>query len=81
MDIEGAEIDLLEYLTAADYRKAGVKKLVYEYSFDIDPSIPRFMKIINQLKKYFTTVHFTKVNPNEAEYRHFPAATMVYCMK
>lgn len=77
MDIEGSEIEILE-----NYHEwNGIDLLVFEYSFDVDSSIPRFMTIIKELEKSFTTVHYLKVNPNEANYKHFPAATMVYCKK
>jgi FkbM family methyltransferase len=79
IDIEGAEIDILEGLEAKYYD--GIQKVVYEYSFDIDPSIPRFLKIVEKLRKVFSTVHYTKVKENELEYKHFPAATMVYCIR
>lgn len=80
MDIEGTEIELLESLTAADYRSMGIKKMVFEYSFDIDRSIPRFLGIIRRLRTYFGTVNYTKVKENELEYHHFPAMTMVFCL-
>lgn len=79
MDIEGAEIDLLETLLPIDYKKYGIKKLVFEYSFDVDKSIPRFLKIIDNLKKHFLAVFYTKVNPTELEYTYYPPACMVYC--
>ena len=79
MDIEGAEIDILETLVHTDYRKYGIHKLVLEYSFDVDRSIPRFLGIINELKKHFSTVFYTKVNPDELEYNYYPPACMVYC--
>ena len=79
MDIEGAEIDILEFLKPSDYKKFGIKKIVFEYSFDIDNSIPRFMKIMKSLKKYFNNVHWTKVKSNELTYDYFPAATLVFC--
>ena len=79
MDIEGAEIDILEFLTPSDYKKYGIKKMVFEYSFDIDNSIPRFLKIVKNLKKYFKNVHWTKVKENELTYDYFPAATLVFC--
>ena len=81
MDIEGAEIDILEYLTPDDYMKNGVRKLVFEYSFDIDPSIPRFLAIVKSLREYFDVVEYSKVKEDELEYRHFPAATLVFCQK
>lgn len=81
IDIEGAEIDILESVTPADWNQWNTKKLVFEYSFDIDPSIPRFIKIVERLEKYFTVVNYSKVKPNELVYNYFPAATMVYAIK
>lgn len=81
MDIEGAEISILESLTANDYANANIKKLVFEYSFDIDRSIPRFLAIIHNLKKYFGRVHYDKVKENEEYYNYFPACTNVFCVK
>jgi FkbM family methyltransferase len=79
MDIEGIEIDLLEHLTLEDYQEFNIRKMVIEYSFDIDASIPRFIKIMDCLKKYFPHVHWTKVKENEEFYHYFPAATLVFC--
>jgi FkbM family methyltransferase len=79
IDIEGAEIDILEHLTPDDYAKNGIRKMVFEYSFDVDSYIPRFLAIINKLRQYFSVVHYTKVKENEEHYRYFPAATIVYC--
>ena len=78
IDIEGAEIDILENF---NFKGSNIKKLVFEYSFDIDPYIPRFLKIIDKLDKYFDTVYYTKVKKNEKYYKYFPAATIVYCIK
>lgn len=77
MDIEGIEIMILEQFDR--WGKYNIKKLVFEYSFDIDPSIARFKKIINKLKKHFKTVHFTKVKLNEKFYKYFPPQTIVFC--
>lgn len=82
MDIEGSEIEILENLT--DYRSDELKhinKLVYEYSFDFDKSIPRFMKIIDKLRKHFKYIYYTKVKENELEYNYYPPQCMVYCSK
>ncbi len=47
MDIEGAEMLILENTSKV------FKKLVYEWSFDIDPSLPRFWATIEaQMLKY-----------------------------
>jgi len=81
IDIEGAEIDILETLRIEDFKASGVTKMVYEYSFDIDPSIPRFLRIVDKLRLYFSTVSYTKVKADQLEYKFFPAAVLVYCMK
>ena len=65
MDIEGAEIPLLESLDAATC--TSLRKLVFEYTFDVDPSIPRFMAIVRRLKQWFPTVHYTNVNSEDKE--------------
>lgn len=77
MDIEGAEIEILEKYD----NWWGIDKLVFEYSFDVDPSIPRFLNIIEKLKKSFSTVHYTKVKADESEYKYYPRATMVFCLR
>jgi FkbM family methyltransferase len=77
MDIEGMEIGLLESLT--DATCTGLRKLVFEYTWDVCPSVPRFLAIVKHLRQWFD-VHYTGVNPDEPEYRHYPASTMVYCI-
>ena len=79
MDIEGEEINILENIVEEYLGKNQIEKMVFEYSFDVDPSIPRFMKIIKKLRKYYSIVHFTKVNPNELEYKYFPPCVNVFC--
>ena len=69
MDIEGIEITILENFKA--WKKNGIQKLVLEYSFDFDKSIPRFAKIIKTLKSCFKTVHFTKVDIQKRLYRQW----------
>jgi hypothetical protein len=79
MDIEGTEIELLENIDL-NYLK-NIRKLVFEYSFDVDKSIPRFLNIIKRLKQEFNLIHYDKVKENELEYNYFPPATMIYCKK
>lgn len=79
MDIEGAEIPILEHLSRNDYHDAGVQKLVFEYSFDVDRSIPRFLTIVNHLRTCFDNIHHRRIHEDEPEYRYWPAAIMVYC--
>lgn len=63
MDIECSEIDILEHTDFSLYPNIK-KKMVFEYSFDIDPSIPRFMQIINKLKENFKTVRLWSCKKN-----------------
>ena len=50
MDIEGAEMSILEGLQIFP------KKLVFEWSFDVDESINRYRKIVNKMKKHYKNV-------------------------
>ena len=77
IDIEGAEIDILESMTVWPEH---VTHLVFEYSFDIDPSIARFRTIIERLQQTFT-VHHRKVDWTREKYDYFPAALIVYAKK
>jgi FkbM family methyltransferase len=79
MDIEGAEMLILENT------KKVFKKLVYEWSFDIDPSLPRFWRIIEkQSKKYNVadvgnTGSFKSRGYNVWQKSWFPACANVFC--
>jgi FkbM family methyltransferase len=75
MNIEGAEIDLLERVR--DYR--GVKKFVFEYSFDKDPSIARFKSILARLRTHFDYVDHNKHVPDAVNWIHYPPNIFVYC--
>jgi len=78
MDIEGAEIEILEAIT--DWKKYGINKLVFEYDFDQDKSIDRFNKIIKQLKKSFNTIKYPKMPPDDVkEYLYYPSGILVFC--
>lgn len=77
IDIEGAEIELLEsVVTWPDH----VTHIVFEYSFDIDPSIARFKGIIDSLKKQFD-IHHRKIDWSSEKYLFYPPAVIVYCKK
>jgi len=78
MDIEGAEIPLLEQYAN---KMPNVKKLVFEYTFDADSSIPRFRKIISQLRETFDVVHYKKFDETQEEYTFYPPCQIVYCMR
>lgn len=75
MNIEGCEIALLEH---AEHFK-GLQKLVFEYSWDKDPSIPRFNRIIEKLQRHFKEVTYNKRIPPGDVWPYYPPNIFVYC--
>ncbi len=82
MDIEGAEMPILETTNKV------FKKLVYEWSFDIDPSLPRFWKVIEkQMQAYKNmpdignTGKFKSRDYDVWQKSWFPACANIYCFK
>lgn len=79
MDIEGAEMPILEST------KRRFKKLVFEWSFDIDPSLPRFWKLMEKLHKQYNvapignTAKFKTRDYDVWQKSWFPACTNVFC--
>lgn len=79
MDIEGAEMPILETT------KLKFKKLIFEWSFDIDPSLPRFWSIIEKLQKEYNvspignTAKFKSRDYDVWQKSWFPACTNVFC--
>ena len=79
MDIEGAEMLILENI---DHK---FKKLVFEWSFDIDPSLPRFWEVIEKLQKNYdvknigNTAKFESRDYDTWQKSWFPACTNVFC--
>jgi FkbM family methyltransferase len=79
MDIEGSEMSILENT------KLVFKKIVFEWSFDIDPSLPRFWNIIEKLKKtqkvmpIGNTAKFVSRDYDTWQKSWFPACTNVFC--
>jgi len=76
LDAEGVEMPILER-----YAEQKVRKLVFEWSFDIDPSIERFEKVIKRLRATYSKVMFAGY---KAGYRNwqpswFPACRVVWC--
>jgi len=81
MDIEGAEMPILERTVKI------FDKLVYEWSFDIDPSLERLWNLIDKQKKNY------KIEAQWSDIRYktrqdlfwqsnwFPACTDVFCFK
>jgi len=79
MDIEGAEMPILENT------EAKFKKLVYEWSFDIDPSLRRLWTLIQQQKEqYRVEASWSSIRWETRDYEFwqqswFPACTNVFC--
>ena len=79
IDIEGAEMPILETT------KRTFKKLIFEWSFDIDPSLPRFWNIIEKLQKnqkvmsIGNTAKFVSRDYDTWQKSWFPACTNVFC--
>lgn len=79
MDIEGAEMPILENT------KRIFNKMVFEWSFDIDPSLPRFWKIIEKLQNNYkiasigNTAKFQSRDYDTWQKSWFPACTNVFC--
>jgi len=79
MDIEGAEMPILEST------KRKFNKLVFEWSFDIDPSLPRFWKVMEKLHKQYNvapignTAKFKTRDYDVWQKSWFPACTNVFC--
>lgn len=79
MDIEGAEMLILENTNKV------FKKLVYEWSFDIDPSLSRCWNIIEKQIQYYN-INYEKHRICHDDKREsvwqkswFPACTNVFC--
>lgn len=81
MDIEGGEMLILENT------KRVFKKLVFEWSFDIDPDLIRFWEIIDKLKIEYdiasigNTAKYQTRDYNVWQKSWFPACTNVFCYK
>lgn len=79
MDIEGAEMLILENTNKT------FKKLVYEWSFDIDSSLPRFWNVIEKQQKQYSdlkdvgnTAKFKSRDYDTWQKSWFPACTNVF---
>ena len=80
IDIEGAEIDILESMKPTDWPDS-VTHLVFEYTFDVDPSVQRFREIIKTLGKQFSFIHHKKMPEDLQEYKFWPPCVNVFCKK
>ena len=77
LDIEGAEMCILENV---NFKKYKIDKLVFEWSFDFDPSLKRFKKMIRKLKKQFKVVYHIELLKSAKVWNRFPLAINVFCI-
>lgn len=54
LDVEGAEIAILEGWVPPD----GVRKIAWEWGFDVDPSVGRFLDVVRRLRAFGFTVDY-----------------------
>ena len=76
LDAEGIEMPILE-----KYAERKVKKLVFEWSFDIDPSLTRFERVIESLKKTYQNVVYSSYKSGYTVWQPswFPACRTIWC--
>lgn len=76
LDAEGVEMPILE-----KFAEAKVKKLVFEWSFDIDPSIKRFEAVIARLRQTYGNVVYSGYKSGYSAWQPswFPACRTVWC--
>lgn len=81
MDIEGAEMPILEN------SKTIFKKLIYEWSFDVDPSLPRFRAVLDKHHLIYNVKGMRKAFDYEKRVERswkkswFPLCTTMHCFK
>jgi FkbM family methyltransferase len=75
MDIEGAEMDILEAMDLMP------DKMVFEWSFDIDESLTRYRNIVKKMNTKYKTVKAPNYSEAFVTWQKswFPACANVYC--
>jgi FkbM family methyltransferase len=77
MNIEGAEIPIFDELE----KNPGIKKLVFEYSFDMDKRIVTYKKTVDKLRSLFSVVQPARKIPLDLEvYPYYPPNCYIFCM-
>jgi FkbM family methyltransferase len=77
MDIEGTEMPILESL------QEGFEKLVFEWSFDVDPNIDRYRNVLGKMRSLFSVVKADEIRSEHKVWLKswFPPCKNVYCWK
>lgn len=75
IDIEGFEMPILEQLSSC------FKKMVFEWSFDVDDSIDRYRKVCLKLENNYKKVHWGKIKEEHKNWKKewFPPCKTVFC--
>ena len=83
MDIEGEEMPVLEWLLDHPVALAKVKKLTFEWSFDVDPNLKRFRLVMARLMLNFPNVAPGKMYSEQDVWPKtwFPPCTTIFCMR
>jgi FkbM family methyltransferase len=76
LDAEGSEMPILER-----YAAVPVARLVFEWSFDIDPDLARFEAVVATLRRTYGQVRFSKIAGGHREWQAswFPPCRTVWC--
>lgn len=75
MDIEGAEMVILETINSR------FKKMVYEWSFDIDDNIDRYRCSLNKMNSLYDNIKHNAINEKHKVWKKewFPPCRNVFC--
>lgn len=75
MDIEGAEMPILEAMDSMP------KKMVFEWSFDVDESLTRYREIVKRMSVFYPEVKAPSYSNDYVMWQKswFPACANVYC--
>jgi FkbM family methyltransferase len=75
MDIEGFEMPIIESLNCR------FKKLVFEWSFDIDNNIERYRNASKKMEKQYEIVHWGKIKEEHTKWKKewFPPCKTIFC--
>lgn len=78
MNVEGVEIAIVQELAGHH----GIRKLVFEWSFDKEPRLAVFRAALETLRRFFPYVDTNRTNLPDAElYTFYPPNAFVYAMR
>lgn len=78
MNIEGAEIPIIKTWN----KNPGIRKMVFEYSFDMDNRTKTYKEVVDLLKTMFRTVKASRTIPLDQEtYPYWPPNCYVFCIR